>query len=171
MDEAPRWVAIGRLAGPFGVRGECRITPLTEGPDALLPFTAWWLGPDEGRLSRVQVSGARRHGNAVVARLSVCATPEEVKALQGLRIWIPREELPPAGEDDYYWIDLVGCQVVDEAGTPLGLVDSLFATGANDVLVIREEGGGERLLPFIREVVLQVDLEARRITVHLLPGL
>lgn len=166
-----RWVAMGRLAGPFGVQGEARITPLTEQADALLPFTTWWLGREETALRAVRVEAVRRHGAGLVARLAEFTTPEAVSAARGVRVWIQRDQLPPPGEDEYYWSDLVGCRVVSDQGEAVGVVESLFATGANDVLVVRQADGGERLLPFTREVAPLVDVPGRCITVHLLPGL
>jgi 16S rRNA processing protein RimM len=72
--------------------------------------------------------------------------------------------LPPAGEDEFYWKDLIGLDVTDPSGTVLGQVSALMETGANDVIVVRTSGG-EVLIPFVRHVVTDVDLQNGRIVV------
>ena len=79
-----------------------------------------------------------------------------------MRIAVPRSELPPLPEGEYYWQDLLGLRVVNCEGVELGEVAEIFATGANDVLVVR--GERERLIPFVEPVVVKVDIEASRLT-------
>jgi 16S rRNA processing protein RimM len=90
--------------------------------------------------------------------------------LKGLQVGIPRSQLPVLsenGELGYYWSDLIGLEVVNLLGEELGVVAGLLETGANDVLQVQDskEGGSERLVPFISEIIVKVDLKARRMTV------
>ncbi|EEF93665.1 16S rRNA processing protein RimM, partial [Catenibacterium mitsuokai DSM 15897] len=90
---------------------------------------------------------------------------EAVEALHGTEIYVPRSALPPPREGEFYWVDLEGLDVVTTEGVALGKVSHLFATGANDVLVARDDER-ERMIPFvIPQYVLSVDFEARRVTV------
>ena len=107
---------------------------------------------------------ARQHGKGVVARLADCIDRDQAQALTGREIGIARDELPAAQPGEYYWHDLQGLSVVTLAGEPLGTVDHLLETGANDVLVV--EGERERLIPFVMDqVIVRVDLDKGEIQV------
>ncbi|MEO5364018.1 MAG: ribosome maturation factor RimM [Magnetococcus sp. DMHC-8] len=178
-DAATGWVSVGRLQGPFGVKGWVRVLSFTEPPERLLTYTDWWVGgegrgeaqPADGQLRQVTLLSSQQHARGVVVLLQGVETPEMARAWSGLTVWVPRAALPEPEEDAHYWADLVGAQVVEVDGRVLGVVSHLFATGANDVLVVQEPDGGERLLPFIREVVQAVDVATRTITVCLMPGM
>lgn len=173
------WVAVGQLHGPFGVKGWVRVLPFTDPVERILAFPDWWIGtesqvaatPGANGLKKIPVLSGQKHTRGVVVQLQGVQTPEAAQVLSGLEVWVPRAALPEPEEDSHYWADLVGLQVVETTGNPLGVVAYLFATGANDVLVVQEPDGEERLLPFTREVIQTVDLEARTITVSLLPGM
>lgn len=168
--DGERWVEIGQVKGIFGVRGEMRVQPFTETPEGILGFERWWIGRDETQRREYALVGGRPHGKGVVATVTGITDPEQVRPLLGCSVWVPRALLPETSDEEFYWADLVGCRVVSDTGDDLGAVTALMATGANDVLVVRR-GGEEILLPFTAEVVLEVDVNARRLVVHLLPGL
>jgi 16S rRNA processing protein RimM len=154
---------MGRVAAPFGVKGWVKITPFTESPAALARYRRLWIGR-QGEWREVAVVEVAVHGATVVARLAGCEDRDAAARLRGAELAIPREALPPAAPGEFYWADLVGLDVVNAAGEPLGRVQGLFSTGANDVLRVGE-GKYERLLPFVAAVVKKVDLAARRIEV------
>lgn len=177
-DQPIEWISIGRLLGPFGVKGWIRVLSHTDPPEGILDFDDWWVGrandgdtPQTSQLRQVAVLDGEAHSRGIVAQLEGIDSPESARLWSGLGIWVPRSALPEPDEDAHYWADMVGCQVVEENGNGLGTVDYLFATGANDVLVVRQDDGEERLLPFIREVVLAVDVDRKIITVRLMPGM
>ncbi|MEO5340220.1 MAG: ribosome maturation factor RimM [Magnetococcus sp. MYC-9] len=176
-NNATDWVAVGRLQGAFGVKGWVRITTFTDPPEHILSFADWWLGEESAIHSgaaipqKVDRLAGRKHARGVVAHLHGVENPEAAQRLSGLDLWVPRSHLPDPEEGEHYWTDMIGAQVVTTEGEPLGVVDHLFATGANDVLVVREADGGERLLPFTREVVQTVDRHDRVITVCLMSGM
>jgi 16S rRNA processing protein RimM len=154
---------MGRVAAPFGVKGWVKITPFTASPAAFAGYRRLWVGK-AGDWREIAVVESAVHGATVVARLAGCEDRDAAARLKGTELAVPREALPAAGPGEYYWADLVGLEVVNEAGEPLGKVAGLFATGANDVLRVGD-GKGERLLPFVGTVVKKVDLAARRIEV------
>ena len=166
-----QWVAVGRLLKPFGVRGEIRARIHTIEKEQILFYSSLWLGredpPDQ---SQVLVSG-RTHGDLLLLHFQGVGSPETARALTGLDLWVPRDQLPPLESGAFYWDDLLGLEVVTEEGTVLGTVESLIATGANDVITVRESQGSERLLPFTEEVVRWVDLENGTLTVRLMIGM
>jgi 16S rRNA processing protein RimM len=126
--------------------------------DNLLDYLPWYLARDR-HWQPANVVEARRHGKGLVARLTGCDDRDAAALLKGLSIGIRREQLPEAGDNEYYWHDLVGLQVQTTQGMALGTVDHLLETGANDVLVVH--GERERLIPFIQgQVVVSIDLDA-----------
>jgi 16S rRNA processing protein RimM len=161
---------MGRVAGPYGVSGWIKIFPYTENVDGLADYPIWWLRKGNGNWREHRVAASEAHGRNLVALLDQYSDRTAALQLKGLQVGVPRSELPvlpESGEHGYYWSDLVGLGVDNVLGEELGVVIGLLATGANDVLQVLnpKEGGAERLIPFIPEVILKVDLKAMRITV------
>ena len=158
---------IGAVGGPFGVHGWVHVKSFTAPPGNLLAYRPWRIrcGSDWREVD----AEARSHRRSFVARIDGCADRDAAAGLTGTEIGIAPDLLPPTETDQYYWRDLVGCRVVGTDGD-LGLVTRVFATPAHDVLVVgREggrEGGGIDMIPFVREIVTAVDLEAGRIAAN-----
>lgn len=156
-------LVMGRIAGPYGVKGWLRVIPFTETQDGLLEYSRWYLRR-EGEWQPVELVNGRRHGKGLVIQLAACADRDAAIELTGIDIGVYREQFPATGADEYYWNDLLGLRVINRDGTELGTVDHLIATGANDVLVVI--GEQEFLVPYIRPAVVKsIDLEAREIRV------
>jgi len=153
---------MGRIAAPYGVRGWVRIETYSAATESLLDHRVWWL-EHKGTWQEERVEEARVHGHSVVAKLEGCSDRDAAAMLKGADIAIPRSELPAAGPGEFYWADLIGLKVTNEQAQELGVVARMLETGANDVLVV--EGSRERLIPFVQEVVRQVDFAAGVITV------
>jgi len=152
-------IVLGRIAAPYGVNGWVKVHPFGDDPLAWCKMRQWWLGADVGepqwRLASLR--GCRGHADGLVALLEGVDSRERAEALKGLLVAMPRAALPEPDEGEFYWGDLVGLEVSNEAGESLGRVASLISTGAHDVLVVRDEAGHERLLPFVEAVVRDVD--------------
>lgn len=160
-----RRVLVGRIVGLYGVHGWLKIESWTEPRLGIFAYQPWVLGtaPD----GEVSIAGAtgRVQGKGMVAQLPGIGSREQAAALVGRDIYVARSALPPAATGEYYWTDLEGLAVFTLEGRALGRVSHLFATGANDVLVVRS-GGRERLIPFVQgPVVKSVDLVAQRMVV------
>ncbi|MTW21435.1 ribosome maturation factor RimM [Allochromatium palmeri] len=154
-------IVIGRVSGLYGVKGWIKIHSETDPREGILRYSPWLLGADG--VER-RVFEGKSHGKGVIARLDGCEDRDQAAALIGQEIAIRRDQLPPPRPDEFYWIDLEGLAVVTQTGVELGQVSHLFATGANDVLVV--QGDRERLIPFVwKDVVLDVDFDQRRIQV------
>ena len=162
---------MGRVAAPYAVKGWIKIQPFTEYLDSLLDYQTWWLGHAEGR-GNLKAAGWREyrvlegkvHGQTLLAQLEGVDDRTASEALKGLEVAVDRSEFPEAEEDEYYWDDLIGAEVVNTAGVLLGRVEGLMETGAHDVL--RVMGERERLIPFVDAYVREVDLEGKRILVE-----
>ncbi len=158
---AYRRIVIGRVSGVYGVRGWVKLFSYTEPMANLLDFRELQLGSGE-KWRPVALAEGRTQGKTLVGRFEGVTDRDQAVGLLGLEIAIRRDQLPGTAPDEVYWTDLIGLEVVNIHGEPLGTVDRLLATGANDVLVLR--GETERLIPFVRgTVVKEIDQEAGRI--------
>lgn len=158
---ADRLLAVGRVAGAFGVRGEVRIAAFTEEPLALSRFRE--LKRQDGSPALV-ITTAREAKGGLICRCEGVETKEQADALRGLRLFVPRDALPEPDEDEFYLADLIGLAVVDPAGAPVGKVKSVQDFGAGDILeIIPDEGGATWYLPFTREAVPEVKIAEGRI--------
>ncbi len=165
-------IVLGRIVAPFGVQGWVKIHPFGDDPASWRKMSHWWLCRDDdapdAQWRQFTLSACRPHGKGLVAALAEVADRKAAEAIDGMYIGAPRDALPPPAKDEYYWGDLVGLAVVDEAGEPLGTVSGLLSTGAHDVLQVQAGEGKEaveRLIPFVAAYVLEVDLPARRLRV------
>lgn len=162
MNPPGDWVVMGRIAAPFGVKGWVKVQPYSEDPDALLDFESWRVGRGEQQ-ANYTIEAVQDHGAALVAKLVGVDDRDAAFALRGLEVSVPRSALPPPGEDEYYWSDLIGLSAVNREGVELGKVTALMETGAHDVLVIT--GAREHLVPFVAAYVGKVDLAGGTIEV------
>jgi len=157
-------VIMGRIAAAHGIRGLVKIQPFTEYLDSLLDYRTWWIGHEHGPWREVKVEQCEVHSKTLVAQLPDCPDRTAAEKLKGLLIAVPRSSLPTQDEGEYYWSDLIGLAVVNEAGMSLGTVKNLLETGANEVLSVQGDGG-EILIPFVASAIKQVDLKSRTILV------
>jgi 16S rRNA processing protein RimM len=158
-----RRILLGRVVGMFGLRGELKLESYTEPRDAIFRYQPWTLQSGDGAHLAAGVVG-RDTGKNVIAEFPGVGDRDQAQALVGAEIWVPRDVLPPPAPGEFYWVDLEGLRVETVDGVELGAVSHLFATGANDVLVVR--GDRERMLPFVMgEYVKSVDIDAGRIVV------
>ncbi|MEM7283789.1 MAG: ribosome maturation factor RimM [Pseudomonadota bacterium] len=162
--QADEFVVVGRIAGVYGVKGWVRVESFTQPITNIFDYDPWTLLGPGGTQRQCAKAEGRPHGKGLIAKFEGLSDREEAVALVGHEVAVPRRELPEVEQGSFYWADLEGLSVVTKQGQALGQVDHLIETGANDVLVV--EGERQRLIPFLWErVVLQVDLDAKRITV------
>jgi 16S rRNA processing protein RimM len=152
-------IVLGRIAGPFGTRGWVRIVSFTDPPEQILEFPRWRIG--EGQ--ELRIAEGRRHGKSVVARLEGIDDRNAAAALAQPDVWIERGELPELGEGEHYRADLIGLEVVNLDGVPLGRVDRFLDMPANAVMVV--VGEREHWLPVGKGQLLRVDRGRGLITV------
>ena len=150
---------MGRVAGSYGVRGWLKVTPGAGVAQALATAKEWWIGA-----ALYRVDEARVHGATVVAKLPTIETREQALVLKSLPVSLLRASLSEAEEGHYYLADLVGLEVVNIEGVPLGVVKRMFTNSAQDVMEVAGDGN-TRLLPWVPAIVRKVDLQERRIHV------
>lgn len=150
-------VILGRISGLFGVKGWVKVFSETQPQDNIFRYNPWHLNLDDVWRA-VKLHCGRVQGKTLIAKLEGYDTRNAAAGVLGAVIAIGRQQLEPLPEGEYYWAQLIGLEVINLQGDRLGMVDALFETGANDVLVVK--GERERLIPFVRDrVVRRIDLE------------
>ena len=180
-------IEVGRILDAWGVKGWLKILPHSSDPEALFSAKSWFLqAPDAkfrpgfnaftGTVS-ITVEEAKTHSDSVVAKIDGVDDRNDAEALRGCRIFLPRSAFPKASKDEYYWVDLIGLNVVNRESIALGCVRDLMATGPNSVLCVeyqttQEDGSNkdeERMIPFVSAYVDSVDIAGKLITVDWQP--
>jgi 16S rRNA processing protein RimM len=171
-------IEVGRITDAWGVKGWFKVLAHSADPQALFSSKRWYLQPSErgpkafSGTVLLRVREAKDHSDTVVARADGVEDRAAAETLRGARIFVPRSSFPTAAQDEFYWVDLMGLDVVNREGVHLGVVKELLTTGAQTVLVLGYEEEGkplERMLPFVSVYVDGVDLPGRRITVDWQP--
>lgn len=156
-------INVGQISGVFGVKGWVKIFSYTDPRENILGYKNWLLKKGSQEKIAKQITG-QVHGKGVVAQLDGVADRDQALGLMGWDIYITHDQLPILEENEYYWADLIGLDVENLAGIYLGKVDSLFETGANDVLVVKADQ--ERAIPFLQgQTVKAIDLAAGKMIV------
>ncbi|QJE03116.1 ribosome maturation factor RimM [Massilia forsythiae] len=176
-------IEVGYISGAYGIRGGVRVVPHSPDADALLGVKTWWI--DKPALRTVAVRNAKYHSGDVTATLVDVGDRDAAEALKGAKVQVSRADFPALPEDEYYWTDLIGLDVVNLQGEALGKVADMMHNGAQSILRItppaapseQEAAAGdpaagdlasqqpsERLVPFVDHFVKAVDLQARLIT-------
>lgn len=164
----PRFLVIGRIIKPHGVRGEVRVEVMTDVPERFTWLETVYLGEDPPQ--SIGVESVRFHKNFALVKFEGYDTREAAVSLRAQLLQVPEDESIPLEEGEYFLYQLVGLAVYSDEGEHLGELVEVLETKANNVFVINGPRG-EVLLPDTEEVVQDIDFENGRMEVHLLPGL
>jgi len=159
---------LGKIVGVFGVEGWVKLESYADPRTRIFKYRPWFVTGVQGGVEKEfdEVEG-HAQGKGIIARLPGITDRDAAMGLLGAEIRILRSALPKAKRGEYYWTDLEGLAVRNTTGIEFGKVSHLFATGANDVLVVRDGEGRERLIPFVTgQVVREIDLDAGSIVVE-----
>jgi 16S rRNA processing protein RimM len=157
---ADRVVVLGKIAGSFGVHGWVRISSYTEPAENILEYEEWLIG-GPGRWRPVEIQDGRLTGKGVLVKLAGIDTPEQARLQAGVEIGVKRIQMPTPEAGEYYWSDLEGLEAQTKEGQVLGRVDHFRTTPAGTVVVVR--GEREHWIPFIKDRIIKVELDAGRI--------
>lgn len=163
---------VGNIVNTHGIRGEVRVLSITDFPEERYKKKSSLRWEKEGSEPlELTVRSHRKHKNFNLLAFEEFPTINEVEPLVGGVLQVSEEQLTELGEDEFYLHEIIGLTVVDEAGEKIGHVKEILTPGANDVWVIQKTDNKELLLPYIDEVILNVDLEAEEITARIMEGL
>lgn len=180
-------IEVGRVLDAWGVKGWVKVLPHSAEPEALFAAKDWLLQAPEAKFRpgfsvfsgtvSITLDECKVHSNTVVAKIAGIDDRNLAEALRGARIFLPRSSFPSASTDEYYWVDLIGLDVVNREGVSLGAVRDLMTTGPHAVLCVEyqavaedsTEAAAERMIPFVAAYVDGVDIPGKRITVDWQP--
>lgn len=171
-------IEVGRVTDAWGIKGWFKVLPYSADPEALFSSKSWFLLPTEKGVKTfdcvalLKVKEAKIHSDTVVACAHEISDRNAADALRGARIFISRSSFPTAEKDEYYWVDLIGLEVINREGVALGQVRDLLTTGPQTVLVIEQMQDGkmvETMIPFVAVYIDDVSLSERRILVDWQP--
>lgn len=163
-------IVLGKVTGTHGIRGELKISCYSGEYETLLALSSILLKGVRGEMVQVEVDSARVHCGKAVIKLKNLDSINEVGHLLNMELVIRRNQLPETEAGEYYWHDLIGLKVYLHDGQPLGVLSDIFATGSNDVYVVKGEDR-EYLIPATEDVVRDIDLTGGTMQVSPLEGL
>jgi len=176
-------IEVGFILDAWGVKGWVKVKTFSSDPQAILTAKHWFLKtPEPGGFKRpltatapypevLQITQVKVHGDGLVALPQSSTDRNSSEALRGARIFVARASFPKASIDEFYWVDLIGLDVVNREGQALGAVIGLIDTGPHSVLRVVPVGSdaaneaGQRLIPFVSQYVDDVSLQRHLITV------
>ena len=170
-------VEVARIGEAWGVKGWFKVLTYSASPEAIRASKRWYVQPPERGARHfsgtrlLRISQVKRHGDALVAHAPDIADRTAAEYLRGARVFVPRSAFPGTQADEYYWVDLIGCAVVNREGVVLGTVSELLATGPQTTLVLDvpppagapSSRSVQRMIPFVSAIVDTVDVAAKRI--------
>jgi 16S rRNA processing protein RimM len=168
VNPPPQWVAVGRITRAHGVKGEVSVLVLSQVPERFEPGSRLFL--DESDARPLTVSAARPHRKWLLVQFEGVGDRDHAEALQGSYLFVSAASAPTLPEGEFWTADLIGCEVITEAGRSLGQIREVIHTPANDVWVAQGDDS-EVLVPALKDVVEAVDLQGRRVVVREVPGL
>jgi 16S rRNA processing protein RimM len=161
---------VGILSSTHGVRGEMKVFPTTDDVRRFKKNKDYILETPKGNLE-VKVSSVKFFKQFVILKFEGFDTLDDILPYKGCRLLVNREHAVKCEKDEYFIADLIGMDVEDEEGKLIGRLADVMQTGANDVYVVETENGKEYLFPAIKECIRLVDMENRKVIVHIMPGL
>ena len=156
---------MGYILAPWGLRGEVKVEVVTDFPERFAPQKIVYLNT-----SPLEIESCRPHKQHLVVKLATIDSVEDAEKLRGQDLTIPRSELYPLPEGQYYTFQIIGLKVVTTEGQALGRVTDIMTTGSNDVYIV-EGKRGEILIPAIEDVVKSIDLKKGKIVIEAIEGL
>ena len=165
-----QYLEIGQIVNTFGIKGELKIYPFTDDINRFDELKSIFVVKNK-ELIQYEIETVRYHKNMVILKLKGINSMNEAEKLKGLYIKIDRKYAKKLPKGTYFIADLIGLEVYDENSNLLGSIDDIYNTGANDIYVVKNNLGKQILLPGIPQVIKKVDLENKKIVVHLLNGL
>lgn len=163
-----RYLHLGKISKPHGIRGEVKIFSFSEQPENMLQYKTLVIVDKQGQQRRVSVSKCRIQGKTAVVKLKDIDNRNQAEELQGMEVLLDKQELPATGKREYYWFQLQGLTVETRQGEKLGKVTNIFSNGAQDILVIGDKHA-EYLVPILQGIILSQDAE--KIIIDPPPGL
>lgn len=161
---------IGQIVNTFGIKGMVKIKPFTENLEQFEELEKIYIKNKQSK-KEYKIQEVKYHKQMVLIKFEGIESPEEAELLRGSYVLINRKDAKPLEEGTYYIVDLLGLEVYTDENILLGKVNDIYNTGSKDIYVVKDNLGKQVLLPGIEDVIQKVDLENKKIIVHIIPGL
>ncbi len=165
-----KYLEIGQIVNTFGIKGQVKIVPFTDDITRFDELKEIYI-EKKNELKLFQIEQVNYKKNMVILKLKGIETVEEAEKLRNCYLKIDRKDAKKLPKDTYFIVDLLGLDVYTDEGKLLGKVDDIYNAGSSDIYVVKDELGKQILLPAIKDVLKEVDLENQKIIVHLIKGL
>ncbi|ANF96494.1 ribosome maturation factor RimM [Paenibacillus bovis] len=168
-----QWLMVGKIVNTHGIRGELKIYPNTDFPEVRFApgNKLQMINEETGASQQVEVQTSRLQKNMYVIRFKGFGNINEVEQYKGWVLKVSKNDTVDLEEDEYYFHEIIGCEVVTDEGQSLGVITEILTPGANDVWVVKPAKGKDILIPYIHDVVLDINVEDKKITIHVMEGL
>ena len=166
-----KYLEIGQIVNTFGIKGMVKIKPFTENTKKRFDNLKKVYIKTKKEKKEYEIEEIKYHKEMVLAKFKGIETIEEAEKFRNSYLLINRENEKPLEKGTYYIVDMVGLEVYTDEGDKLGILYDIFNSGSSDIYVVKNELGKQILLPAIKEVIKNIDMENRKITVHLIKGL
>lgn len=161
---------VGAVTQTHGIHGEVKVFPTTDDAKRFNKLKEVILDTGKEKLT-LEIEGVKFFKQFVILKFKGYDNINDIERYKGKNLYVTRENAVKLKKDEYFIADLIDLEVFDEEDNPLGILTDVIETGANDVYVVRLADGGEVLLPAIKQCILDVDMENRRMKVHVMDGL
>ena len=165
-----KYLEIGQIVNTFGIKGMVKVKPFTDDVTRFDRLKKVYI-ENSTRKKEYEIEEIKYHKDMVLIKFKGVENPEDANLLRDAYLLVNREEEEPLEEGTYYIVDMIGLDVYTEEGELLGKLEDIFNTGSNDIYVVKDELGKQILLPAISDVIKQIDMENRKMIVHLISGL
>ena len=170
MENMEQFLRVGVISSTHGIRGEVKVYPTTDDPERFLDLDEVIL--DTGREHKIlEIEGVKFFKNQVILKFKGYDNINDIEKYLKKDLLVDREHAVELGENENFIADLIDMEVVTDEGKVLGTLTDVIETGANDVYAVKTPEGKEILLPAIRDCILDVNVEEKRMTVHVMEGL
>lgn len=165
-----KYLEIGQIVNTFGIKGMVKVKPFTDNIERFDELKKAYIENKKGK-KEYEIEEVKYHKNMVLIKFKGIENPEDANLLRESYLLVDRANEKPLEEGTYYIVDMIGLDVYTDENELLGKLEDIFNTGSNDIYVVKNELGKQILLPAIDEVLKEIDMENKKIVVHLIPGL
>ena len=165
-----KYLEIGQIVNTFGIKGMVKVKPFTDNIERFDELEKVYIENKKGK-KEYEIEEVKYHKNMVLIKFKGIENPEDANLLRESYLLVDRANEKPLEEGTYYIVDMIGLDVYTDENELLGKLEDIFNTGSNDIYVVKNELGKQILLPAIDEVLKEIDMDNKKVVVHLIPGL
>ena len=165
-----KYLEIGQIVNTFGIKGMVKVKPFTDNIERFSNLEKIYIKNKSGQ-TEYKIQEVKYHKNMVLIKFEGIENPEQADLLRNSYLIVDRETEEPLEAGRYYIVDMIGLDVFIDDNEYLGKLEYIYNTGSNDIYVVKNELGKQVLLPAIEDVIKNIDMDNKKVIVHLIPGL